>query len=94
MKPVLSVTSECVPLIKTGGLGDVAFSLPNALVELGVDVLFVGGLVEARGQLVGDDGHDVVFDRLVLGQSHQQSHETHGRGDLAIAAPFQQHIEG
>ena len=38
---VLFATSELFPLIKTGGLGDVAFSLPNALVELGVDIRVV-----------------------------------------------------
>ena len=31
MKPALSVTSECAPLIKTGGLADVAGALPGAL---------------------------------------------------------------
>lgn len=31
MKQALSVTSECVPLVKTGGLADVAGALPNAL---------------------------------------------------------------
>jgi len=31
MRPVLSVTSECVPLVKTGGLADVAGALPFAL---------------------------------------------------------------
>lgn len=31
MTKVLSVTSECVPLIKTGGLADVAGALPSAL---------------------------------------------------------------
>lgn len=33
---VLSVTSECVPLIKTGGLADVAGALPGALAPFGV----------------------------------------------------------
>lgn len=33
---VLSVTSECAPLIKTGGLADVAGALPGALLPLGV----------------------------------------------------------
>ena len=33
---VLSVTSECAPLIKTGGLADVAGALPGALAPLGV----------------------------------------------------------
>ena len=31
MTRVLSVTSECVPLVKTGGLADVAAALPTAL---------------------------------------------------------------
>ena len=35
---VLFVTSEVYPLIKTGGLGDVSYALPNALRKLGVDV--------------------------------------------------------
>ncbi len=34
---LLYAASEAFPLIKTGGLGDVAHSLPNALGELGVD---------------------------------------------------------
>lgn len=38
---LLFATSELFPLIKTGGLGDVAYSLPNALTELGVDVRVV-----------------------------------------------------
>jgi len=35
---VLYVASECAPLTKTGGLGDVAAALPAALRRLGVDV--------------------------------------------------------
>ena len=35
---VLSVTSECVPLVKTGGLADVAGALPGALAPRGVDM--------------------------------------------------------
>ncbi len=34
---VLFVTSECVPFVKTGGLGDVAGSLPQELVAQGVE---------------------------------------------------------
>jgi starch synthase len=35
---VLSVASELFPLVKTGGLGDVAGALPRALGELGIEV--------------------------------------------------------
>jgi starch synthase len=35
---VLFATPECVPLVKTGGLGDVSAALPAALREQGVDV--------------------------------------------------------
>lgn len=38
MTRVLSVASECVPLVKTGGLADVAGALPGALAALGDDV--------------------------------------------------------
>ena len=35
---VLSVASECVPLIKTGGLADVVGALPGALARIGWDM--------------------------------------------------------
>lgn len=38
MIKVLSVTSECAPLVKTGGLADVAGALPGALAPLGVQM--------------------------------------------------------
>ncbi|MCD6270963.1 glycogen synthase [bacterium] len=38
---VLFVVSECAPIVKVGGLGDVASSLPKALKDLGVDVSIV-----------------------------------------------------
>ncbi len=38
---LLFAASELFPLIKTGGLGDVAHSLPNALTEFGVEVRIV-----------------------------------------------------
>ena len=38
---LLFAASELFPLVKTGGLADVAHSLPNALCELGVDVRVV-----------------------------------------------------
>lgn len=38
---VLFVTSECHPFIKTGGLGDVAWSLPRALKKEGVEIAVI-----------------------------------------------------
>lgn len=39
MYKVLFVTSECWPLVKTGGLADVSYSLPLAIKALGHDVI-------------------------------------------------------
>ena len=38
---VLFVASEAFPLVKTGGLGDVLYSLPHALHDRGVDIRLV-----------------------------------------------------
>lgn len=38
---VLFCASECYPFFKSGGLGDVAYSLPRALVKRGIDVRVV-----------------------------------------------------
>lgn len=38
---ILFATSECVPFIKTGGLADVAGSLPKALMDKNTDVRVV-----------------------------------------------------
>ncbi|MEY4209769.1 MAG: hypothetical protein RLZ92_147, partial [Pseudomonadota bacterium] len=41
MKKILFASSETHPLIKTGGLADVAGSLPAALSELGQDIRII-----------------------------------------------------
>ena len=53
MRKVLSVTSECVPFIKTGGLADVAGALPGAVAAHGWEMRTLlpayPGLVEKTG---------------------------------------------
>ena len=53
MNKVLFVTSEAHPLIKTGGLADVAGSLPKALTELSQDVR----LIIPNYQAITQDAH-------------------------------------
>ncbi len=63
MTRVLSVAPECVPLIKTGGLADVAGALPAALAECGVAMrtllpgypAVLGGLADTRSERRWDD---------------------------------------
>ncbi len=51
---VLSVASECVPLVKTGGLADVVGALPGALAAMGWDMRVLLPAYRAlRGQAAG-----------------------------------------
>ncbi|MEL6644350.1 MAG: glycogen synthase GlgA [Pseudomonadota bacterium] len=60
MRPVLSVTSECAPLIKTGGLADVAGALPAALKGQGWDMrTLLPGYPAVLARL---KSHDPVFE--------------------------------
>lgn len=56
---VLFVTSEAYPLVKTGGLGDISYALPNALRQLGID---------ARLLL---PGYPAVLEQLSLVEVHE-----------------------
>ena len=58
---VLFVTSEAYPLVKTGGLGDVSYALPNALRELEVDIrLLLPGYPEVLKQLSLIEVHEDI----------------------------------
>jgi starch synthase len=71
---VLSIVSEIYPLVKTGGLADVAGALPKALARQGVDVLsLVPGYRQVLervpqrtkiGRLTDLLGHDAVLSRV------------------------------
>lgn len=84
---VLSVASECAPLVKTGGLADVVGALPGALAPLGVDmrVLLPGypgvmaGLSKAREVM--------VFDALLGGPARLLSAQAAGLDLLVLDAP-------
>ena len=55
---VLSVTSECAPLVKTGGLADVAGALPAALSEHGVEMrTLLPGYPAVMDALEGAEAH-------------------------------------
>jgi len=58
---VLFVTSEAYPLVKTGGLGDVSYALPNALRDLEVDIrLLLPGYPEVLKQLSLIEVHEDI----------------------------------
>lgn len=60
MTSVLSVASECVPLVKTGGLADVVGALPGALAPIGFDMRVVlPAYPEVMAQI---DGSRVVME--------------------------------
>ncbi len=51
---VLFVTPECAPLVKTGGLGDVAGALPHALAAEGLDArILLPGYTEVLDRCKG-----------------------------------------
>jgi starch synthase len=84
---VLSVTSEAVPLIKTGGLADVAGALPAALAPLGIDMRTL--LPGYPAVLAGLPGAEVarVWDRLFGGPARLLAGTAGGAAVCALDAP-------
>ena len=51
---ILFVTSECAPFSKSGGLADVAFSLPPALKKAGDEIATIVPLYQCTRESYGD----------------------------------------
>jgi len=64
---VLAVVSEVYPLVKTGGLADVAGALPRALRKLGVEVVTLVPGYPAVKAAVGEAQEVLAFDNLFGG---------------------------
>ena len=64
---ILFVTSECAPFSKSGGLADVAFSLPPALKKAGEEIAIVTPLYRCVKERFGQDLRFVAAPRVRLG---------------------------
>ena len=67
---ILYATSEAVPFCKTGGLADVAGSLPPALAEQGAEIAVVLPLYRRVADKFGADLKFVCYDFVDLGWRH------------------------
>lgn len=84
---VLSVTSECVPLVKTGGLADVAGALPGALAPLGIEMrTLLPGYPKVMAAL-GKTTEVLAFPDLMGGKARVLSGEAAGLALYILDAP-------
>ena len=67
---ILYAASEAVPFCKTGGLADVAGSMPPALAQCGVDVAVVLPLYQKVKEKFGDRLEFVCSDYVDLARRH------------------------
>ena len=67
---ILFAASECVPFIKTGGLADVAGSLPPALAQEGAEIAVVLPLYQKVKEKYGEQLHFVCYDFVDLAWRH------------------------
>ena len=65
---ILFVSSECAPFSKSGGLADVAFSLPPALQKTGDDMAIVTPMYRVTQENYGDEFERIKTCQIVLGQ--------------------------
>ena len=85
---VLSVASECAPLVKTGGLADVAGALPAALAGQGVEMrTLLPGYPAVMAALGREAAELARFDDLFGGPGRVLAGRAAGLDLLAIDAP-------
>jgi len=65
---ILFVTSECAPFSKSGGLADVAFSLPPALQKTGDEIAIIAPLYQCTRESHGDELTFVMRTEVALGE--------------------------
>ncbi|MDO5376830.1 MAG: glycogen/starch synthase [Clostridia bacterium] len=65
---ILFVTSECAPFSKSGGLADVAFSLPPALQKAGNEIAIITPLYQCTRESHGDELTFVMRTEVTLGE--------------------------
>ena len=84
---VLSVASECVPFVKTGGLADVVGALPGALAALGVEVrVLVPGYPAVKAALP-EDAEARALARLPGGRARLISARAAGIDVMVLDSP-------
>ena len=64
---ILFVTSECAPFSKSGGLADVAFSLPPALQAAGDEIAIITPLYRCVREKFGEELTFVSSPKVILG---------------------------
>ena len=84
---VLSVASECVPFVKTGGLADVVGALPGALAPLGVEMRVLIPGYPAMMAALPEDAEAHAFPRLPGGRARLLSGNTAGIEVMVLDAP-------
>ena len=84
---VLSVASECVPFVKTGGLADVVGALPGALAPLGVEVrVLMPGYPAMRAALT-EDAKAQELGRIPGGRARLVSGQAAGIDVMVLDSP-------
>jgi starch synthase len=87
MIKALSVTSECAPLVKTGGLADVAGALPLALADHGIDMrTLLPGYPAVMAQLM-DPKKVMTLDNMFGGSVDVLAAHVAGLDLLIVDAP-------